>query len=199
MELLEILKKEYGSNKPIYMKDLDFPMLTNGALRKRMVRLVNEGSIKRLKQGVYSIPKKTRFGEVTLSSDQFAEQRYISDGDRIFGFYTGLKLLNEYNISTQVPHTIEIVTNHESSRKREITIGNRSYILRKSYLAITKENVELQKILELFRLGETVSVDIIGGMITKKISRAVLQETVAAFPDYVSKRFIESGIIYELT
>lgn len=53
-------------------------------------------------------------------------------------------------LTTQVPTTIEIVTNNETMWVREIKMKNRSIILKKSRIPIIKENVDVYTILELF-------------------------------------------------
>ena len=53
-------------------------------------------------------------------------------------------------LTYQIPTTIEVVTNNETMWIREMKLKNRNIILRKSRFPITKENVDVYTILELF-------------------------------------------------
>ena len=79
-----------------------------------------------------------------------AKDKYIGGGDNIIGVYSGLSLLNQFSLSTQVPNIIEIVTNNETTRKRTVEIDGMKFIVRKSRFEITKDNYGYYTILQLF-------------------------------------------------
>lgn len=84
------------------------------------------------------------------------EYKYIEKDGKINGFYMGLSALNRYGLTTQVPNTTEICTNNETSKLRNVKIGNMSVTLRKSRTEITNENVDILSFLELMN---SLSID----------------------------------------
>lgn len=77
------------------------------------------------------------------------KKKYLSYKDEQFGIYSGLTLQNRMRLTTQMPMVLEITSNNESSRKREIYIKGRRFIIRKSKCEITKDNVNEYTILQL--------------------------------------------------
>jgi hypothetical protein len=61
-------------------------------------------------------------------------------------------LLNGTALSTQVPNLLEVVTNNESTRVRDIYVGRRRVRARRSRTTITKDNVNALQFLELMGL-----------------------------------------------
>jgi predicted transcriptional regulator of viral defense system len=70
------------------------------------------------------------------------DKKFIFDKNGAFGFYSGLTLQNAIGLTTPVPNTVEIVTNREKSRRREINVGNQNLCLRRSRTIITSRNVK---------------------------------------------------------
>lgn len=160
--LIERLKKKYKPGKPMFTEDilLLFPEFTKAYVFRLLKKAENSGELVRFSRGVYCIPKKTFFGYSTISSGMVADDKYIGDNDNIFGVYSGLSLLNQFAISTQVPNVIEIVTNNETTRKRLVEIDGMKFIVRKSRFEITKDNYNYYTILQLFlELGVNPSLD----------------------------------------
>ena len=50
--------------------------------------------------------------------------------EQLYGFYTGLKLLNSLRLTTQVPNTPEIVTNKVKSKEVNLLQGENKASLR---------------------------------------------------------------------
>ena len=104
---------------------------------------------------------------------------------------------NLFNQTAQVPNTIEIVTNNESSRSRKITINNRDFILKKSRCKITKENYKEYMILELIsgRNNITDVKTIKKYMEDNKITLQSLLEIAKYFPSSTLKKMLYLGIL----
>ena len=77
-----------------------------------------------------------------------ARYRFISKGDNVDGFYAGNTFANQIGISVQVPYVIEIVSNNVSDDE-EVLVGNRRFVVRKSIVPITKENVYVLQMLDI--------------------------------------------------
>ena len=103
-----------------------------------------------------------------------------------------------------MPNVIEIYTNNEKSRVREITVNNLKVILRKSRVEITKENIYVLSFLELMN---SFSIDyfnaerkelIINYIKEKSINRKEITKYSSYFPDKVMRNLVESEIIYDI-
>jgi len=81
------------------------------AVTRTLSRLNEDGVITRVKKGVYSKIKKTRFGNVSATSIEIIANEVKSDDNKCFG---GLFLYNNLGLTTQVPRVIEILNNKSS-------------------------------------------------------------------------------------
>lgn len=52
-------------------------------------------------------------------------------------------------ITTQMPNVLEIYTNNESSKVREVTVGSQRVVLRRARVEINRDNVPILAFLEL--------------------------------------------------
>lgn len=110
-----------------------------------------------------------------------------------------------FMLTYQIPTTIEVVTNNETMWIREIKLKNRNIILRKSRFPITKENVDVYTILELFSnidmrkyLNDVlVQREIIGFIKDREIKCKDVYALAGAFPSKTTRNIMESGIINE--
>ena len=84
-----------------------------------------------------------------------ARYKYIARRGKIDGFYSGNAFANQIGISTQVPNKVEIVSNNIAAKIREIPIGKRTFIVRKSNITVTEENVYVLQMLELLKNLDT--------------------------------------------
>lgn len=149
--LYEYLIKSYQPNEPIFLCDIDLPV-SNGNLRKMMRDLCDVGKIKRFDIGIYYLPKQSRLkGGVPLSVDTVAKYKYVCRNGNIEGYYSGYTFANMLGVTTQVPYTIEIVSNNASAKVREIDLQGRRIILRKSRVPITNENYQILQLLDFLK------------------------------------------------
>lgn len=81
------------------------------AVLRSLSRLCKEGVIERVKIGIYSKNKVTRFGNVVATSLEVLAREVHEDDNKSFG---GLFLFNNLGLTTQVPTTIEILNNKSS-------------------------------------------------------------------------------------
>lgn len=155
MKLYDYLLKEYGTTNPIFIKDLNIEGMNKEAIRMRISRLVKAGKLRRQSAGVYYIPEMINELNIekSLSVNVICQKKYIEDENgEIIGFYTGLYLLNKLGFMTQVPNVLEIVTNKEKRRVREVKIGDFTRILRRPYIQITTANEKYLQLLDLLRI-----------------------------------------------
>ena len=106
-----------------------------------------------------------------------------------------------FSVTTQVPAVIEIVSNNESSKCRQITIKGRRFILRKSRFEINRENVYEYLILQLFndfsnetKLNNTSRKKLLDYIKEKGITQKNLLDMALKFPARTTQKLIRSGL-----
>lgn len=206
--LTERLVQKFGYNEPIFTDEI--LELFSEYSRVQVFRYVKKAETNyeliQFSKGVYYVPRKTFFGTMSvITSDSVMEKRYLKNECSVYGVYSGMKLLNAFSITTQMPAVIEIVSNNESMRCREVELNGRRFVLRKSRCSITEKNYAAYTILQLFNDFE--NDDKLNLFSTKRLQEYVqkqnitmrqLTELASFFPSRVSKRLIESGFINEL-
>ena len=202
MILIDYLLKKYGTNKPIITEELSIPEISYDNLRKQLSRYNSQGILEKYSQGVYYIPKETILGRSTLSIDDVINRKYITNGNDIYGFYSGLSFYNKLGISTQVPFVYEIVTNKEKSRVREITLKNQKIILRKPYVKINKNNYLENQFLDFINNANSNdlsdNIDVLKKYIKdNNLNKNVILDLITYYPSKTSKKLIESRLLYE--
>lgn len=106
----------------------DFADLNNdGLVTRALSRLVKEGLLVRISQGIYLYPKRNRFGILKPNIDEIAIAIAKKDKARIIP--SGLTALNKLGLSTQVTMNAVYLTD---ATAREIRIGNRNIVFKRS-------------------------------------------------------------------
>jgi predicted transcriptional regulator of viral defense system len=107
----------------------DFKELgSSTAIRKALSRLVEQGYVERMGQGIYVIPKNDKvFGKVLPSMEQLAEA--LAKKDHVKIKPSGQYALNKVGLSTQVPMRLVFLTSGNSKR---IQIGKNAIIFKSS-------------------------------------------------------------------
>jgi len=204
MTFVEYLFDNYGYNEPIYVNEIRFKNYSRQWVFKELKKLVDSGAIKRFDIGIYYFPKKMFFGDSYLNPGKVIERRFLSNGCEVYGYIAGVSLLNQTGLTTQVPNLIELVTNNESTRVRDITIGNQRVRARRSRTTVTDENVGTLQFLDLMNsivpmaMGETEKYMLRKYIADSGVSKASVSEYTRFFPAKAMKNMLESGVAYEL-
>lgn len=188
--LLEFLKSKFGPGKPIFTEDAEPLGLSAGNLRQQFKKLVDAGELSRFEPGVYFLPDPNH-EYYPLSSNMVAEYKYITDGDEIYGYYSGYTFANQLGLCLQVPYKEEIVTNNTTAIAREVKVGKIPFFIRRAKVAVTKENRNVLQLLDLLKdveeytdyCCEEEAPDIIRRHILRnKILRADVDKYIENFP-----------------
>ena len=162
MEFVKCLKNQYGENAPIFFEDI--ANVCSGYTRARVYQLIdaamNSGLLAKAGYDCYYIPTTTPFGKSLLNPRKVIEKKYISNRGEVYGFYTGLALLNSFGITTQMPNVIEVFTNNEATKSRRVTINNQMVIVKRARTTINNSNYKEMMLLELFNLADIRSIDV---------------------------------------
>lgn len=204
MSLYQSLLEQYGYNEPIVSSEIEYKSYSRPWIYKEMNKLSDQGMVVRYEKGIYYIPTKTILGTSMLDPRKVIEKKYIKDGEDIIGYYSGATLLNQLDLSTQMPNTIELYTNNETSRLRNTTVGNQKVVLRRARTTINTSNAAVLCFLELMNsvpssfFDEERKAKVCSFVQQNNISRGDIAQFVKDFPDKVFRTLVESEVIYSV-
>ena len=206
--LVERLKQKFNTNEPIFTNEIleMFSEYSRAYVFRLIDKAERKGEIINFDTGVYYIPTKGIIGISTITAEDVAAKKYVGYRDQVYGVYSGLNLQNMFSFTTQMPNTIEIVSNHESMRRREIMIDGRTIILRKSRCKIDRTNAQAYTILQLLsEMGKTTDIgdrarkSITRYMRENGVSNADLISLASCFPAQTTKNLMYSGVLNGFT
>ena len=202
MELVKCLKTQYGENTPIFFEDIAnvCSRYTRGRVYQLIDAAMNSGLLAQAGYDCYYIPTTTPFGKSLLNPRKVIEKKYISNKGEVYGFYTGLALLNSFGITTQMPNVIEVFTNNEATKSRRVTINNQTVIVKRARTTINNSNYKEMMLLELFNLADIRSID---ARATQKIVDYMKQNNISVqgimkYAKFVPARAIKNFMISEV-
>lgn len=205
---IERLKEKFTTNEPIFTNEI-LEMFSEYS-RAYVFRLIDKaeknGELINFDSGIYFLPKKNVIGISTITVEDVVDKKYVCYKDEVYGVYSGLNLQNMFSVTTQMPNTIEIVSNNVSMRCRKITIDGRTIILRKSRCKIDSSNAKAYTILQLLTdMGHIVEIDkrtrdsITKYMEKNKVNIAELVSLAKVFPAQTTKKLMYSGLLNDIT
>lgn len=204
--LYDFLLQHYVAGEPIFISDIEIRGISDVNLRQQFKLLTDSKKLARYEYGIYYIPKKTRLnGGGAPSADTVAFYKYISRRDHVTGYYSGHTFANQLGLSTQVPRKVEIVSNNIAAKKREISIGRQTYIVRKAGITVTKENYRILQLLDLLKnLDQYIdNKDKASNRLTEyvkhcNIRRMDIDRYISGYPDTTYRYFYEMRLEYVL-
>ena len=203
MEFYDYLLSSYGYDEPILSGEISYKSYSVPWIKKMLKKLCDEEKIIRFEKGIYYIPTDTPLGKSRLDPKKVIQKKYINDGKRTIGYFSGMTFLNMLGLSAQVPNRIEIYTNNEPSRVREVSVGSQKVLLRRARTGITDDNAATMSFLELMTYTEAGFFDsknkkkIVSAFIDKNgITRKSVSDYSPYFPDKAMRTLVESEVIY---
>ena len=204
MEFYDYLLSSYGYDEPILSGEISYKSYSVPWIKKMLKKLCDEEKIIRFEKGIYYIPTDTPLGKSRLDPKKVIQKKYINDGKRTIGYFSGMTFLNMLGLSAQVPNRIEIYTNNEPSRVREVSVGSQKVLLRRARTGITDDNAATMSFLELMTYTEAGFFDlnkkkIVSAFIDKnRITRKSVSDYSPYFPDKAMRTLVESEVIYDV-
>ena len=204
MGFCEYLKEKYGCNEPIYVEEIQYEGYSRPWIFKELKKLVDSGELKRFSNGVYYFPTKMFFGDSLLNPRKVVQKRFLGNDGEVYGYIAGLSLLNQAGLSTQVPNMLELVTNNESTRVRDINVGPQRVRARRARTTITKQNANALQLLDLMSSITPGSMDDLERSMLLKfiedsgVTREDIVKYAGLFPARAMKNMMESGVAYDL-
>lgn len=203
--LYDYLVNNFELNEPIILSDLKVDGMSYDNLRQQMKKLVDGGKVKRYENGVYYLPKPSKFKlEVGLNPEIVLEYKYLMDDGKKCGYISGMLFYNLMGLTSQVPALYQIVTNKATTNYRETNVGKTKLIIKKPRVAVTEDNYKILQFLDLI-LDVDVFSELEGKELNKRLSKymrdvnlsvADLKAYFKYYPDKLYKNLVETEVIY---
>ena len=203
--LYDYILKNYEKDEPIFLSEL--PGDSRDYVRQEMKKLVDDGKLERLFNGVYYLSYTTILGtKGKMSIDKYVDKKFIKSNGRVTGYITGIQLANMYGFTTQTPACIEVCSNEETTKQRKLCIDGRNLIVYKPITEITKENQTALQFLDLMTTIDKYS-EISGNLLRMKLKEfvnilnvdfSIVKRYIALFPDRVYRNIYQGGLMGEL-
>lgn len=203
--LYDYIIHNYEKDEPIFLSEL--PGSSKNYIRQEMKRLVDEGKMERLYNGVYYISYTTILGTKGKPSiEKYIQKKFLAVNGRISGYITGIQLANLYGFTTQNPACFEICTNEATTKQRKLDINGRKLVIYKPVTEITQDNKSALQFLDLMTSIDKYS-EIKGEALQQKLNEFVIasnvdftkvKEYMPYFPDKVYRNIYEGGLMSEL-
>ncbi|MCD8203515.1 MAG: hypothetical protein LUB56_00045 [Coprobacillus sp.] len=199
------IKENFKINTPIFRKEIEalFKEYSSIYTYQLIKKAVDQGLLIHYSMGIYYLPSDLPFnlGKSSISPRDVLVKEFIEYEDEVYGIYSGLALQNSFSLTSQVPATIEVVSNKESSKGREIIINERHFIVRKSRAEITSDNVFTYTLLELFTINNGIpfnesGVSMVNSYIKEHdITKEKILSLANYFPSRTLKNMLYMGVI----
>lgn len=203
--LYDYILKNYEKDEPIFLSEL--PGDSRDYVRQKMKKLVDDGKLERLFNGVYYLSYTTILGtKGKMSIDKYVDKKFIKSNGRVTGYITGIQLANMYGFTTQTPACIEVCSNEATTKQRKLCIDGRNLIVYKPITEITKENQTALQFLDLMTTIDKYS-EISGNLLRMKLKEfvnilnvdfSIVKRYIALFPDRVYRNIYQGGLMGEL-
>jgi predicted transcriptional regulator of viral defense system len=203
--VIDYIIENYTNGEPIFLDEL--PGNSKDYLRQEMKKLVDEGKLERLYNGVYYLPYLTILGtKGRISVDKYIDKKYLNANGEVSGYVTGLQLANKYGFTTQNPSCYEICSNEATTKQRKQDFDGNIIIVYKPVDTVTERNKSTLQFLDLMTNIDRYS-EIKGAELLKKLRKyvkttgldfSVVKEYLPFYPDKVYRNIYEGGLMGEL-
>ena len=203
--LYDYILKNCEKDEPIFLYEL--PGDSRDYIRQEMKKLVDDGKLERLFNGVYYLSYTTILGtKGKMSIDKYVDKKFIKSNGRVTGYITGIQLANMYGFTTQTPACIEVCSNEATTKQRKLCIDGRNLIVYKPITEITKENQTALQFLDLMTTIDKYS-EISDNLLRMKLKEfvnilnvdfSIVKRYIALFPDRVYRNIYQGGLMSEL-
>ena len=203
--VIDYIIENYTNGEPIFLDEL--PGNSKDYLRQEMKKLVDEGKLERLYNGVYYLPYLTILGtKGRISVDKYIDKKYLNANGGVSGYVTGLQLANKYGFTTQNPSCYEICSNEATTKQRKQDFDGNTIIVYKPVDIVTERNKTALQFLDLMTNIDKYS-EIKGTELLKKLKKyvkttgldfSVVKEYLPFYPDKVYRNIYEGGLMGEL-
>jgi hypothetical protein len=197
--------ENFKNGEPIFLSEL--PGESKDYLRQEMKKLVDEGKLERLYNGVYYLSYITILGtKGKISVDKYIEKKYLETDGKASGYITGLQMANKYGFTTQNPACYEVCSNEASTKQRKQEIDGNTIVVYKPVADINEENKTALQFLYLMSVIDKYS-EISGAELVNKLKKyvetvgidfSIVKKYLPLYPDRVYRNIYDGGLMGEL-
>ena len=169
----------------------DFPEYHTEFVGSILSELTTEGMLVKIAHGIYTKPRKSKFGVVLPSVDKVVQAITVRDNAEVLP--SGMTALNALGLSTQVPMNYTFLT---TGSERTVILSNRKVVLKRGVpknfcyrTRLISLLVQALKALKKENVGEG-ELNIIRELVSKEIDRETLIKDVDMMPAWM-KRIIK--------
>lgn len=203
--LYEYLVNNFKLNEPIILSNLKIDGMSYDNLRQQMKKLVDDGKVKRYENGVYYLPKPSKFNlEVGLNPEIVLDYKYLREDGKKCGYISGLLFYNLMGLTSQVPALYQIVTNKATTNYRETNVGKTKLIIKKPRVTVTEDNYKILQFLDLI-LDVDVFSELDGKELNDRLSKYMRDAIISVadmepyfdfYPDKLYKNLVKTKVIF---
>ncbi len=203
--IYDYIVDNFVNGEPIFISEL--PGESKDYLRQEMKKLVDDGKMERLYNGVYFLPYLTILGtKGKVSMDKYIEKKYLTVDGKTAGYITGLQLANTYGFTTQSPACYEVCSNEATTKQRKQEIDGNTIVVYKPVTVVTDKNKSALQFLDLMTTIDKYS-EISGTELTAKLRKYIktvrldfktVKQYLSLYPDKVYRNIYEGGLMNEL-
>ena len=203
--IYEYLIENFKNGEPIFLSEL--PGESKDYLRQEMKRLVDDGKLERLHNGVYFLSYMTILGtKGKISVDKYIEKKYLTVNGMTVGYITGLQLANKYGFTTQNPSCYEICSNEATTKQRKQEIDGNTIVVYKPVVDITEKNKSALQFLDMMTMidkyseisGKEFALKLKKYISSVKLDFQIVKEYLPLYPDKVYRNIYEAGLMEKL-
>ena len=197
--------ENFKNGEPIFLSEL--PGESKDYFRQEMKKLVDEGKLEHLYNGVYYLSYITILGtKGKISVDKYIEKKYLETDGKASGYITGLQMANKYGFTTQNPACYEVCSNEASTKQRKQEIDGNTIVVYKPVADINEENKTALQFLDLMSVIDKYS-EISGAELVNKLEKyvetvgidfSIVKKYLPLYPDRVYRNIYEGGLMGEL-
>ena len=204
--LYEYLVNNFKLNEPIILSNLKIDGMSYDNLRQQMKKLVDDGKVKRYENGVYYLPKPSKFNlEVGLNPEIVLDYKYLREDGKKCGYISGLLFYNLMGLTSQVPALYQIVINKATTNYRETNVGKTKLIIKKPRVTVTEDNYKILQFLDLLKDVDVFS-ELSGKQLQEQLAKYMKFANIKVsdmepyfdyYPDKLFRNLIKTRVIYD--
>jgi len=147
------IRENYKPGKSVLLTQIaeQFASIKPSTIKETLRRLCLQGSLLRIKPGLYQLPSdKVPLVLQTGSVIDAIETLYLKDEKNSpVGYLSGINFANMLGLTTQTAAADYIISNNVANKKREIKINNIRFIINRSRYEVNRDNYKLLQVLDL--------------------------------------------------
>ncbi len=136
---------------------LESNTLSRNYITVTLSKLNKDKKIAKTVNGKYYIPKEGLVAPLPVSKEEDVIQRYITNGDKVYGVFSGYRILNKWGLTQQYASQKEVVSNNVNIRVYYMKKLNVK--IKKSKFEITKMNYRIAEFFEVLKSYETKTLN----------------------------------------